>query len=477
MYVVMKRARFKDFLANIYCWRLIRNTFLLNLYDVIFGFPAPIILALLFNELRNRTFKRVVQTISYMPHFISLVVVCGLIVQLSSSQGLINDIIAFFGGQRSALLQRPELFRPIFVASEIWQHVGWNTIIYLAALSGIDQELYEASTLDGANKFQRIRYITIPGIMPVIIILFILRLGNMLNVSFEKVMLLYNPTTYKTADVINTFVYRKGLQDFAWSFSAAVGLFNSLINFPLNFNINAYRAAFVNPNVLQGYKNTIFILVVGVALNILMTSLGAYFLSRKNILLKNAIMFFIVFTMFFQGGLIPAYLNIRDLGLYDTRWALILPMAINTFYLVIMRTGFMQVPDSMEESAIIDGANDLQILFRIIILLSMPVVAVMILYYGVFHWNSWFQAVIFLRDRKLFPMQLILREVLVQNTELLVMGQGAARAGGNIREQRYNIAESIKYATVVITTVPILFVYPFLQRYFVKGIMIGALKG
>ncbi|NLG85580.1 MAG: sugar ABC transporter permease [Firmicutes bacterium] len=224
---------FRDFFQSFYFWRLMRNTILLSTYQLVFGFPAPIVLALLLNEVKNQFFKKSVQTITYLPHFISLVVVCGMIKDFTMSGGLINDIIAYFGGERAPLLQDPGLFRTIYVVSGIWQEIGWGSIIFLAALAAIDQELYEAAAIDGAGRFRQAIHVTLPGIMPTIVILLILRLGRMLSVGFEKIILLYNPATYETADVISTFVYRRGLQEFSWSFSSAVGLFNSAINFIL----------------------------------------------------------------------------------------------------------------------------------------------------------------------------------------------------------------------------------------------------
>jgi len=224
---------FKDFFSSYYVGRLIRNTILINIYDLIWGFPAPIILALLINEVNNKLFKRTIQTISYLPHFISLVVVCGIIIDFTASDGLITTILSYFGIKPTNLLMRPELFRTIYISSGIWQGVGWGSIIYLAALSGIDPNLYEAATIDGAGRWKQALHITLPGIAPTIIILFILRLGSMMSVGYEKIILLYNSTTYETADVISSFVYRKGLQESNYSYSTAVGLFNSIINFML----------------------------------------------------------------------------------------------------------------------------------------------------------------------------------------------------------------------------------------------------
>jgi len=224
---------FQEFFSSYYFGRLLRNTLLINIYSLIFSFPAPIFLALLLNELRNQKFKKVVQTISYLPHFISLVVICGMIVNFTARDGILNDIIAFFGGERTTMLLRPELFRTIYVASGIWQGVGWGSIIYLAALAGIDIELYQAAVIDGANRWHQVWHVTLPGILPTIVILLIMRIGSLMSVGYEKIILLYNSSIYETADVISTFVYRKGLLEANYSYSSAVGLFNSVINFLL----------------------------------------------------------------------------------------------------------------------------------------------------------------------------------------------------------------------------------------------------
>lgn len=239
---------------------------------------------------------------------------------------------------------------------------------------------------------------------------------------------------------------------------------------PLGFSTTSYEAVFDNPNILTGYMNTVFIVVAGVAINIVLTIVGAYFLSRKGVMFKRPIMLFIIFTMYFQGGLIPTYLTVRALNLDNTLWALIVPGAVSTFNLIIMRTAFAAIPDSMEESAKLDGASHVTILFRIMAPLALPTIAVLVLYYGVGHWNSWFGAMIYLRKRELFPLQLILREIIIQNdTNAMTTGAGY--------DDREMLSETIKYAVIIVATAPILALYPFLQKYFVKGIMIGAVKG
>ncbi|WP_233531415.1 ABC transporter permease [Paenibacillus alkalitolerans] len=224
---------FVDFFNSHYFVRILRNTLMINVYELIFAFPAPIILALLLNEIRRNAFKRLVQTVTYLPHFVSLVVICGMIVDFSSKEGLLNTIISWFGGERQNLLLNPDLFRTIYIGSGIWQGVGWGSIIYLAALTAIDPQLYDAATVDGANRWKQMLHVTLPGMMPTIVILLILQIGGMMNVGFEKIILLYNAQTYETADVISSFVYRRGILEANYSYSTAVGLFNAVINFSL----------------------------------------------------------------------------------------------------------------------------------------------------------------------------------------------------------------------------------------------------
>ncbi len=224
---------FREFFKSAYAWRIIKNTLLLSFIDLALGFPAPIIFALLLNEIRNAKFKRSVQTISYLPYFISQIVICGIILDFLSLNGLLNDIMSFFGADRINFMIYPQYFRTIYVLSGIWQFMGYGAIIYLAALSAVDVQLYDAAVIDGCNRFQRILHVTIPGILPTIIILLILRIGSMMNVGFEKIILLYNPAIYETSDVISSFVYRYGLLQGNFSYSTAVGLFNSVVNFIL----------------------------------------------------------------------------------------------------------------------------------------------------------------------------------------------------------------------------------------------------
>lgn len=224
---------FERFIENPYFFRLLRNTLSINIQQLIFGFPAPIILALILNEMKNSKFKTLSQTVMYLPHFISTVIICGLIVNFCGSEGLFNDIIVAFGGKRYPLLASKPMYQPLYVASGIWQGVGWGTIVYVAALTGIDHELYDAASVDGAGKWKQTLHVTIPGIAPTVITMLILRMGSLLGLGYEKTMLLYNETIYEVADVISTYVYRLGMTDQQYSYSTAVNMFGQVINITL----------------------------------------------------------------------------------------------------------------------------------------------------------------------------------------------------------------------------------------------------
>lgn len=251
--------------------------------------------------------------------------------------------------------------------------------------------------------------------------------------------------------------------------SASLMKHSGLLLWPQGFSWAAYRSVFNNPMILASYRNTLIYTVLGTAINILLTSLGAYVLTRKDLRLRRFLTLFCLFPMFFSGGLIPFYLTVKSLRLFNTIWAILLPSAINVFNLIVMRTYFMGIPDSMVEAAKIDGGTDYYILFRIIVPLALPILAVMLLFYGVGNWNAWFNAMIFLRDREMYPLQLILREILIASDT-----DSMTAAAASMDQEA--LAQTIKYAAIVVATLPILCVYPFLQKYFVNGIMVGALK-
>ena len=247
---------------------------------------------------------------------------------------------------------------------------------------------------------------------------------------------------------------------------------SGILLWPDGYSVSAYKLMAKNPMILRGYGNTLFILAFGLVLNMVMTSLAAYVLSRRNVMLNKPLTIIIVFTMYFSGGMIPSYLNIIQLGMENTLWAVIVPGAISTYNMIVLRTGFAAVPESLEESAKIDGASSLRILWQIILPLSMATVAVVTLYYAVTHWNSWFSAMLYLTDRNKFPLQLILREILINNDTTSMVTAMDAGAGDSSF-----VSETVKYAVIIVSVVPILCVYPFIQKYFTKGVMVGAVKG
>ncbi len=234
---------FKDFFSSFYFGRVLKNTLTISLTQLLFGFPAPIVLALLINELKGKYFKKVVQTASYLPHFISLVIVCAMVKEFVSTNGIVTQLLVYlFDIEKISLLTNKDYYVPVHVISYIWTEVGFGSIIYLAALSGINMELYDAASIDGAGRFRQVLHVTIPGIMPTIIIKLLLAIGGIMGVGHEKILLLYNEGIYETADVISTYVYRKGLVDAEYGFSTAVGLFNSVINFILILIANKISA-------------------------------------------------------------------------------------------------------------------------------------------------------------------------------------------------------------------------------------------
>lgn len=256
------------------------------------------------------------------------------------------------------------------------------------------------------------------------------------------------------------------------SFSESTNLIGArgLMFLPKGFSMDAYRAVMANPNILTGYKNTLIVVCLGTTINILMTSVAAFVLTRRGFAIRKCMLTMILVTMYFSGGMIPTYLVVfKYLKLGDSLWALMLPGAISTYNLVIMRTNFSQIPRSLEEAAEIDGANEFVVLFRIILPLSLPILAVMVLFYGVSNWNAWFNAMLYIRTPEKYPLQIRLREILLLN-------ESQNMSSGTSASDRYSIGESIKYATIIVATVPILCVYPFVQKYFVKGIMVGAVK-
>ena len=237
-------THFQSFFSSVYFWRLLRNTLLISFYGLLFSFPLPIVFALCLNEVRNAKFKKGIQTISYLPYFISVVVVVSILMDFTKSDGVITKLVESLGGKGGALIAKPEWFRSLYIGSNMWQHLGYNSIIFISALSAIDMELYEAAKIDGAGRWKQTLHITIPGITSTIVILLILRVGQIMTVGYEKIILMYSPAVYETADVISSYVYRQGIIDTNYSYSTAVNLFNSAVNFAVLFVANKISRKF-----------------------------------------------------------------------------------------------------------------------------------------------------------------------------------------------------------------------------------------
>lgn len=282
----------------------------------------------------------------------------------------------------------------------------------------------------------------------------------------------FDVTVYVVAAILFVIVLYPILFVISASFSEPSAVISGkMVLWPVGFTLKAYIEVFHHHDVWIGYRNTLLYTVLGTVVNLFLTTLAAYPLSRRDLAGRNFMMFAITFTMFFQGGLIPTFLIVKDLHMVNTIWALILPTAITTYNLIVMRTYFQtNIPWEMQEAAMIDGCSNMRLLRHIILPLSKPIIAVMVLFYAVFHWNAYFNALIYLRDRELYPLQIILREILISN-------QSALMEDSTNMVESLMLAETMKYALIMIASVPVLALYPFAQKHFVKGVMIGSIKG
>ena len=548
---------FERFFTAPNCVRMIKNTVLLSLYSLLWSFPIPIILSLCINQLRFAKFKRVVQTVLYAPHFISTMVICGMIkIFLSPSGGLLNLIL----GTSVDFLSESTAFRTIYVASGIWQEAGWGTIIYMACLAAVDTSLYEAAKIDGASMFQRILHIDIPELVPMIVLQLIMSVGNLMNVGFEKVLLLQTELNKATSDIIAVYVYEQGIINAKYSYSTAVGLFNTVVNIilliivnriakkaadvsfvergravmakniaasrqkqpgglsdkvsdivlvvicaavmlivayplyyvlvasfsdpydvyagktfllPSQFTLKGYQAVFADSALFSGFMNSIKYTVIGTIYSVVMIYLVAYPLSVKDLPGRKYISLFFVITMYFGGGLVPTYLIVKQTGLLGSMWALFLPGVVAVGNVIIVRNFFENnIPRELLEAAEIDGASKWTVFVKMVIPLSRSIMAVMVVYSMVAYWNDWFTALIYLRADQA-PLPLVLRNILIKSSTSA--SQSSMVAGGFAELNK--LTEMIKFASIIVAAAPMLIVYPFVQKYFEKGFMAGAVKG
>ena len=432
-----------------------------------------------------------------MPHFISVVVIVSMLnIFLSPGSGILGR---FFGDE--SLMGSTSAITAVYWISEVWQHVGWNSIIYLAALAGVDTSLYEAAKIDGAGRLQLIRYVDLPAIMPTCAILLIMNMGSVLNVGFDKIYLMQNSLNMPATEVIATYTYKIGIINGQYSYSTAIGLFNTLVNFvflvavlyPLWFVVIAsfsdpnavaggevtllpkgvtfvgYAKVFANHRIWQGYLNTIIYSVVGTAVNMAVTIPCAFALSRREFKPRRVIMFLFTVTMFISGGLIPNYLLYKALGINNTMWVFILPGAVSVYNVIVARSFFeTSIPEELHDAAQIDGLSYFGYFFKIVLPLSSAILAVIGLYYFVGHWNDFMTGLIYITDDTKQPLQVVLQQ-------LLLVAQGTGTNVNAAAQQQ--AADQIKFGIIIVSTLPLLVLYPFLQKYFNKGVMLGAVKG
>lgn len=541
---------FRRFLSSPDFMNYLMNTLKLSIYGLLWGFPVPIILALLLNRIRKTGIKKKVQLLIYMPNFISVIVLCGMVRMLLSPVGPLNKVL----GISTNWMTMPSAFRTIYIASGIWQAAGWSSIMYTAALANASKELEEAATMDGANLLQQIWYVELPAIKNIIVIQFILQVGNIMSIGFEKAYALQTDMNLPASEILSTYVYRIGLLNGDYGYSTAVGLFNSVVNVillifvncvvkklndgeglqkrgrrdgekkkkkysrtdkvilgigftilglfvlsiaipiiyvvlasfmdptvlnnqGLSFNIkdwtlDAYRRVLENEMIWRGFLNSFLYSLAFTVISVFVTLLAAYPLSKKEFVGRKVFNIIFLITMFFGGGMIPTFILINQLHMVNTVWAILIPGAFNVWNMILARTYYQSIPTELREASAIDGANEIQHFFKIMIPVCKPIIAVLALWSFVGMWNSYFDAMIYLNDANLQPLQLVLRSILVQNTP-----QPGMIADIQSTAEMAKIAEQLKYATIVVSSLPLLVMYPFFQKYFDKGIMVGSVKG
>ena len=522
---------FRRFLSSPDFMNYLMNTLKLSIYGLLWGFPVPIILALLMNRIQKTGIKKKVQLLIYMPNFISVIVLCGMVRMLLSPVGPLNRLL----GISTNWMTMPSAFRTIYIASGIWQTAGWASIMYTAALSNASKELEEAAVMDGANLLQQIWYVELPAIKNIIVIQFILQAGNIMSIGFEKAYALQTDMNLPASEILSTYVYRIGLLNGDYGYSTAVGLFNSVVNVILlifvnwvvkkrkysrtdrlilgigftilglfvlsiaipiiyvvlasfmdptvlnnqglssdikDWTLDAYRRVLENEMIWRGFLNSFLYSFVFTVISVFVTLLAAFPLSKKEFVGRKFFNLIFLITMFFGGGMIPTFILINQLHMVNTVWAVLIPGAFNVWNMILARTYYQSIPAELREASAIDGANEIQHFFKIMMPVCKPIIAVLALWSFVGMWNSYFDAMIYLNDANLQPLQLVLRSILVQNTP-----QPGMIADIQSTAEMAKVAEQLKYATIVVSSLPLLVMYPFFQKYFDKGIMVGSVKG
>lgn len=483
---------FQRFLSSPDFMNYLLNTLKLSIFGLLWSFPIPIILALLLNRIRKAGIKKKIQLLIYAPNFISVIVLCGMVRMFLSPVGPLNRLL----GMNTNWMTMPSAFRTIYIASGIWQGAGWASIMYTAALSNASKELEEAAIVDGANLLQQIWYVELPAIKDIIVIQFILQAGNIMSIGFEKAYALQTDMNLPASEILSTYVYRIGLLNGDYGYSTAVGLFVLSIVVPLvyvvlasfmdptvlnnqglsfhikDWTLDAYRRVLENGMIWRGFLNSFLYSLAFAAISVFVTLLAAYPMSKKEFVGRKFFNVIFLITMFFGGGMIPTFILINQLHMVNTVWAILIPGAFNVWNMILARTYYQSIPKELREASAIDGANEIQHFFQIMMPVCKPIIAVLALWSFVGMWNSYFDAMIYLNDANLQPLQLVLRSILVQNTP-----QPGMIADIQSTAEMAKVAEQLKYATIVVSSLPLLIMYPFFQKYFDKGVMVGSVKG
>ncbi|WP_418880803.1 ABC transporter permease subunit [Waltera sp.] len=547
--------------------RALRNSIVFNLADLIIGFPMPIILALILNELRYPRFKKVSQTILYLPHFLSWAIIGSVAMTMfRPNSGLVNILLTNLGviSEGIPFLNEKWHWAITYLLIGVWQTMGWGTILYLAAITGINGELYEAAMIDGANRWKRMWHITLPGIKSTVVTLLILNLGRVMGSNLERLTALENSQVKDFQYQLAVYIYNKGIGAGKFSAATAVGLFQwmtitaimtkslmrnlltacappaevdssliltsfffisltsysnpsspsffanlsdnrtrinpindcascvlpflhvavksisgntavmskSVYFWPKDITFDAYKKVFADNSMTYSMIFSVIVTVIFTALGMLVCTCAAYPLSKKRLKGKKLLTFLLMVPMYFSAGIIPSYLLYQKLHVLDTMWVLILPLIYSPYNMLIMKNYFQStIPDSLEESAFLDGASNFQILSKIVLPLSKPILATLSLFYAVGRWNSYADNMYYTKSANLKLIQYKLYQLVASAAE--AQTSSLADTGSAIQ----STPEVLQAASIMFVTIPIIIIYPFLQKYFVQGTMIGAVKG
>ena len=493
--------------------------------------------------MRSNAARSVYQVLTYLPKFMSTVVMTSLVTMLvkqgslTTGMGIVSQFLVKIGAisfdvANAGLLNNPAFFRSIYQISGIWESAGYDSIVFFAAIIAISPTSYEAAQIDGADKWAQMRYVVLPSILSTIVIMLITRIGSLLNIGYEKVLLLYNPNTYVTADVVSTFANRNGmgsgagvgiaaaaemmnnvigmllvigantiarkaskifkvisytlltvfalccLYPFVYAISASISgrsavEYGQIVLFPKDIQFDAFKLMFNDNMFWNAYSNTLFLTLFGTLWSMFVAILGGCALSKKRLLFRKTFNFFLVFTMWFSAGIVPQYLNylatkdvFNSMGIMDDKWLVVIAMGMAAMNIILLRNAFEGVPSEIEEAAIVDGATEMQVLTQVYLPMSKSTIATVALFFAISRWNGYFWARQMISNQNEHPLQVFIRLRLEQYTD------PEAMAGWN----RAFASDSVIYALIVCSIVPILIIYPFIQKYFAKGTNVGGVK-